>query len=109
MVILPDKHDPSSEKKEDEYLFSDDLFSAEFPGLYEYLARVLVAGKSRAASRLIVYGEAGRVCLCLTDPHSAQVAFHSGEGFSEALEALERRLQEGKVDWRKDRKARYSR
>lgn len=109
MAILPDRFDPSSEGPKDEYLFSDDLLSTEFPSLYEYLSRVMHCGQTRKPSRLIVYGEPGRLCVCLTDPHSMQVLFHNAEGWNEAWEGLERRLAAGTQDWRPDKKARYQR
>lgn len=109
MYNVPDLPSPSREEDDNEYLYDDDLFRDEFPAIYEHLARVKTSRGNRSPSRLIVYGEAGRLCLCLTDPYSAQVLFHNSEGFSEALEGLEKRLQAGTKDWRKDKKARYSR
>lgn len=89
-----------------EYLADDDVFSTEFPGLWEFLARVRLAGETRKPGRIIVYCEPGKVCLCLSDKHTGSVAFHVAESLQEALEGSEKRLQAGTLDWRKDRRQR---
>lgn len=94
--------------QDEEYLIQDEVFSADYPGLFEFLARIKIEGVVRKPGRLILYYEPGKAHLCLSDKHTGSVAFHAAEGLTEALEATERRLQEGKLDWRKDRRARYS-
>ncbi len=88
----------------EEYLHPDEGFSGEFPGLYEFLARVKVNGSERKPGKLIVYYEQGRANLCLTDAHTGQVAFHVGETVQDALEGAEMRLQASKMDWRKSKR-----
>lgn len=88
----------------EEFLAPDEGLSLEFPGLYEFLARIKVEGHDRKPGKLIVYFEPGRINLCLSDAHTGQVAFHVGESLQEALEGVEQRLQAGKMDWRKSRK-----
>ena len=109
MYNVPQLPDTSSNGEDHEYLYEDDTFAAEYPAIFEHLSRVKCYGGNRAPSRLIVYGEAGRLCLCLTDPYSSQVLFHNDQGFTEALEGLEKRLQAGTKDWRADKKSRYAR
>lgn len=90
-----------------EYIVEDDLFSTEYPGLYEFLARVKISGVVRKPGRIVLYFEPGKAHLCLSDKHTGSVAFHSSDSVAEALSGAERRLQEGKLDWRKDKRARY--
>lgn len=107
MTILPNKYDPSSDKPNGEYLCDDSLYQAEFPAIYEYLARVAVEGHSRLPSRLVAYYEDGQAVLLLTDPHSAKILFHAAETFSDALEGLNSRLANPPVKgWKKDKRAR---
>ncbi|GAI79143.1 unnamed protein product [marine sediment metagenome] len=89
-----------------EYQCEDELFSADYPGIYEFLARVKISGKNRKPGKMIVYYEPERAQVCLSDNHTRSVAWHAGKGVTEALEGLERRLQAGTVDWRYDKRAR---
>lgn len=109
MSILDNVGAPGGPGPESEYINEDEAFQEEFPGIFEFLARVRYHGNDRLPGRLIVYYEPGKASLCLSDKQSGSVAFHAGEGVQEALEGLERRLQGGTVDWRKDKKARYQR
>lgn len=93
--------------QDEEYMLTDDVFSTDYPGLFEFLARIKIGGVVRKPGRLVLYYEPGKAHLCLSDKHTGSVAFHAAEGLIEALEATERRLQEGKLDWRKDKRARY--
>lgn len=87
----------------------DDPFQEDFPGIFEVLACARHLGKDRETGRLIVYTEPGKAMLCLCDKDTEQVAFYACGTIQEALEGLERSLQSGSVDWRKDKRARYSR
>lgn len=104
MSILTAIGDSSKPHEGEEFLAPDEGLQLEFPGLYEFLARFKVGGKDRKPGKLIVYFEPGRINLCLSDAHTGQVAFHVGDSLQEALEAVEARLQAGKMDWRKSRK-----
>lgn len=88
----------------EEFLAPDEGFSTEFPGLYEFLARIKHAGADRRPGRLVVYYENGRACVCLSDAHTRQVGFHVDDSVQACLEGVEGRLQAGKIDWRKSRK-----
>lgn len=95
----------SAEPPEDrEFLAPDEGFQVEFPGLYEFLARIKYQGQDRKPGKMIVYYEEGRAAVCLSDPHTKQVGFHLGDSVQACLEGVEGRLQAGKVDWRKSRK-----
>jgi hypothetical protein len=83
-----------------DYLAEDELFSTEFPAIYELLSRALVKGKERLPSKLLVYYEAGCCALCVTDPHTGSVGWHIAKTHAEAMEGLEQRLQHSEMDWR---------
>lgn len=107
MSILDNVGAEASPDENAEFLVDDENFQSQHPGLFEFLARVKVNGKDRKPGRLILYYEPGKAHCCLSDKHTGSVAFHAAEGLYEALEGVERRLQEGKVDWRKDRRSRF--
>lgn len=90
-----------------EFLVEDESFSNQYPGIFEFLSRIKVNGQDRKPGRLIVYYEAGKCHLCLADKHTKSCAFHAGDGVNEALEACEGRLQAGKLDWRRSKRAMY--
>lgn len=89
---------------DEEFIAPDEGWSVEFPGLYEFLARIRYKGQDRKPGKMIVYYEPGRAAVCLSDPQTKQVGFHLGDSIQECFEGLEKRLQAGKVDWRKSRK-----
>lgn len=107
MSILDNVGAPAKPPEDREYLIEDELFSAEYPGLFEFLARIKVNGVERKPGKLILYYEPDRAQLCLSDAHTKSVAWHAAGSVAHALEGCERRLQEGKVDWRHDKRARY--
>ena len=106
MSVLQKIGVPSRDDSDGEYLADDELFSTEFPGLWEFVSRVRLAGEDRKPGRIIIYCEPGKVCLCLADKQTASVAFHVSEGLQMALEGVEKRLQTGTLDWRKDKRTR---
>lgn len=92
-----------------EYLADDENFSTQYPGIFEFLARIKINGKNRKPGRLIIYFDAGKAHLCLSDKHTGSCAFHASESVESALEGAEKRLQAGSCDWRKDKRSQYSR
>lgn len=104
MSVIPDVLPEGNPPEDQEYIAPDEGLQTEFPGLYELLARILVKGVKRTPAKLIVYYEEGRCALCLSDKHTGLVAFHLADSLQEAMEGVERRLQAGKVDWRKSKK-----
>jgi hypothetical protein len=107
MSILDNVGAEATPDENAEYLVEDEQFSTEFPGLFEFLARVKIGGVERKPGRLIMYYEPGKAHLCLSDQHTGSVAWHASETHAEALVGAERRLQDGKLDWRKDKRRRY--
>ncbi len=83
-----------------EFEVEDELFQTEYPGIYEWLARVKLNGKSRFGASLTIKMRDGGVSLCLSAETEGKVCWHQGGSVSEALEGLERRLQANTVDWR---------
>jgi hypothetical protein len=83
-----------------EFLAEDELFSTEFPAIFELLSRVMVKGVERLPSKLLLYYQEGCCALCLTDPHTGSVGWHISKTYAEAMESLESRLQHGEMDWR---------
>ena len=91
-------------KPGEEYEAADPTFAGEYPGIYEFLSRVVINGEDRKPGALIIKYQAGKVNLCLSDAHTGSVAFHVGDSMQDALEGAERRLQAGSLDWREGQK-----
>lgn len=89
-----------------DFLIGEDSFGEEYPGVFEMLARRTYEGHSRRPGRLIMYAEADRATLVLCDVDAGKVTFYASSTFGEALEGLERALQAGTCDWRKDKRHR---
>lgn len=89
-----------------DFIVQEDSFAADYPGVFEMLARREYQGKSRKPGRLILYAETDRATLVLCDVDAGNVTFYAAETFSEALEGLEGALQGGSCDWRKDKRSR---
>ena len=104
MSILDGLVSSAQPPEDQEFLAPDEGFSAEFPGLYEFLARIKYHGQVRKPGKMIVYYEENRAAICLSDAQTRQVGFHLGESIQDCLEGLESRLQASKVDWRRSRK-----
>lgn len=83
-----------------EYECDDADFVAEFPGIYEWMCRVLLNGKVRVGASLTVKYRDGGCSLCLSSETEKLVGWHQGKTLQEALEGLEKRLQSNTVDWR---------
>lgn len=104
MSMLPTSVAETPQVVNGEYAFDDEVFSSDYPTLFEFLSRIMVEGKNRQPSALLVSVEPQRVQLCLMDRHSAQVSFHAAQSLSEALAGMEERASRGALDWRKDKK-----
>jgi hypothetical protein len=104
MSILDGLESSAQPPEDQEFLAPDEGFSSEFPGLYEFLARIKYHGQTRKPGKMIVYYEENRAAICLSDVQTRQVGFHIGESIQECMEGLEGRLQACKVDWRRSRK-----
>lgn len=108
MSVLPKIEVPVKSGPENEMAVTGDPFEDDYPGIFEVLCRQSFQGEERQTGRLILFSEPGRASLCLVDKQSGQVAFYTAGGFTEALEGLEKALQAGKADWRKDKRSRQS-
>lgn len=86
------------------YEATDNEFERKYPGIYEFLAKILVGKEERRPGAIILKYEAGKVNLCLSDAHTGSVAFHVGDTIQKALEGAEERLQAGRMDWREGKK-----
>lgn len=82
----------------------DPAILARFPALHTHLTATLVRGKVRELSTLLCFSEGGFWKVCLSDRDRALVAFMSGRTLLEAVESLEKALQEHLVDWRQPRR-----
>lgn len=107
MSIMDGITEPVKVSQDDDVLVEDGVFGDQYPGLLEFLSRIRWKGENRQPGRLIVYCEAGKGCVCLSDKHTRQVAFYVADTIAEALEGVERQLQAGKCDWRKDKRGGY--
>ena len=85
----------------EEFEAVDEEFMGEYPGLYEWLARIVLKGEARKVASLTVKFRDGGVSLCLSAPSEGVVGWHQANSVSEALRGLESRLQANKMDWRK--------
>lgn len=61
-------------------------------------------GRRRDTTTVLLFCEAGVWKACVSDRDSSCVAFVSGAGPTSVLEAVEKGLREGRLDWRPSRK-----
>lgn len=109
MSIIDDAGVGVKRIKGQEFECEDELFQGEFPGLYEWMARILLKGKVREGASLTVKYKDGGVSLCLSAFSESLVGWHQGKTVQESMEALEKRLQAGNVDWRERKEIQYRR
>lgn len=78
----------------------------QLPALWEYLTLCeWEDGKERETASLTVFFGEGLLKACISDKDAGLVAFVSGESLEGLLQALERGLAEGTLDWRRQREA----
>lgn len=106
MSVLSKVPTPEGPDPKREFAIEDDGFGEQYPGLFEIIARIRWEGKKRKTGKILLFVDQGKASLCLSDVATGQVAFYKSNGFLEALEGIERALQEGTVDWRTDRRSR---
>ncbi len=109
MSIIGKLKQSRQEVETSDSLLVDDGFGEEYPGIFEMLTRVKYQGEPRKPGRLIMYAEPNRATLVLCDVEAGMVTFYAKEGFSDALAGLERALQDGSADWRRDKRSRFTR
>ena len=106
MAVLDKIRKTEQEVNTSGYLVQECSWSEQYPGIYEMIARRTHQGKHRKVGRLILYAEPNRATLVLCDVDSGLVTFYAKETFVEAFAGLERALQDGTCDWRKDKRSR---
>ena len=78
-----------------------DLWADSFPGIWEVLSAPLdPSGKPRVGGTLTLFISDGYVKLCCNERHVAKTCFVTALSVGQALEALEKGLQGGTLDWR---------
>ena len=85
------------------YAIPPDHWGAEYPAIFEILAKMEFAGKGRKLGRLTLKVEPGCATVGLFDDHSAQMTFYTDVTITEALSGLDRAITGGTADWRKMR------
>lgn len=79
-------------------------WNSMYPGLCLLLsAERFPDGKARETSTLLIFCADGYVKLCLNERHAGETAWSSGRSLEEALESMERGLQAGSLQWRKNK------
>lgn len=106
MSVLDNIRKTEQEVNTSGFLVQECGWTEQHEGIYEMIARRTYNGKHRKVGRLIMYAEPNRATLVLCDVDSGLVTFYAKETFAEAFEGLERALQAGTCDWRKDKRSR---
>ena len=83
---------------EDEYLAS------EAPFLHDLLTRTLLGGNPVLPATLLLFAEDGKLKVCLNDKQEGLVAFLTVDSAEDMFQAIEKALDEDKVDWRPKRR-----
>lgn len=109
MSILDKIPERSKAASEVEFALPECGFSAEYPSLWEFIARQAYQGGPRQTGKVVIFTDAGKASLCLIDRFSGQVAFFTADSLDEAVRGAEKGLAEGSLDWRNDKKASYRR
>jgi len=81
--------------------FEDAFMGEHMPALYELLARSEEGGKARQGATLSLYGEQGRLKVCINDRHTGMLWFATLGTAEALLETLNTMLVEGRGEWRK--------
>lgn len=79
---------------------SDPGFHERYPTLHDFLTLTGWGGKQRKTGTILVFAEDGKWKACVNDRDGGNYCFGSADSFSGLLEALERGLKGGSLDWR---------
>lgn len=71
-----------------------------FPALYQLLCCAKRDGRYRASARLSIFADDQRLKASVWDPDTSSVWFITLDRFYDALEAVEKALQDGRGEWR---------
>lgn len=81
----------------------DELLRRQCPTLHEYLVLRGLGGKQRKTGTVLVFAEEGKWKACINDRDGGFYAFVSSDNLPGLLEALERGLKGGGLDWRQSK------
>lgn len=81
----------------------DTDFKRLYPILWDFLALTGVAGANRRTGTILVFCEDGMVKGCLTDREEGFYSFLSAKSFTELLEAFNKALEKGGLEWRRSK------
>jgi len=77
-------------------------WSMHYPKLWEHLVEELFEdGTRRVVSTLLLMGEDGWMKACLNDRAEDRVAWVAGKSMEDCLDALESKLNNGNMEWRR--------
>lgn len=101
MGILDDATPGVKRYQGQEYECEDNQLQRDYPGIYEWLTRILLDGKPRVPAQLTIKYREGGCSLCLSAGQEDVIGWHQGSDLENALEGLEKRLQAKTMDWRR--------
>lgn len=78
----------------------DDDFRKKYPVLHEFLVLCGYGGKARKTGSLSLWAEEGKFKACVSDKEGGRIAFISSDSVAGLLEAVDRGLKSGHLDWR---------
>lgn len=84
----------------------DERFRADYKVLFDFLALTGVAGANRRTGTLLLFAEDGKWKACVSDREDGYYAFCSSDTVTGLLEALNKALEKGQLDWRVSRSSR---
>lgn len=82
---------------------SDSEFEKKYPSLWAFLTdSKWASGETRETGSVLLFTQEGHWKAMIKDKDSGCIAFVTKETFKTLLDALERGLVDGKLDWRED-------
>lgn len=82
----------------------DAAFRSSYPTLFDFLSLQGMGGKARKTGTLTVFLADGKFKGSLNDREESYTGFASADSFTGLLEALDKGLKSGHLDWRPSRK-----
>lgn len=84
----------------------DVSFRAGQPVLHDYLTITGLGGAQRVTGTLLLFAEDGKWKACINDRDGGFVAFLTSDTVAGLLEAIDKGLAKGSLDWRKSKSRR---
>lgn len=78
----------------------DDVLRVRCPTLHDFMTLAGYGGKARVTGSLSLFCEEGKFKASINDRDGGHVAFLSGDSLWGLLEAIDRGLKSGSLDWR---------